>query len=437
VRTPHHLTFDVELERLQDVTQTSGYEFEDFALKRELLMGIFEKGFEKPSPIQEEAIPVILQGARTHTVRAPAPPPRPVLTSFAPLYSPRFAGQNVLARAKNGTGKTAAFCIPILQKVVTTKKKTQALVLVPSRELCMQTAAVLKGLGKYIPNLVILSLTGGGSSRDDLLRLRAGAQILVATPGKLLDMANRKDANLMSVSIIALDEADKLTSEGMLDDIQSLLSDHMVQDPAKRQLVLFSATFPASVRPFVERWMSSPTPPYNINLMDELTLKGLTQYYAFVEERQKLNCLTTLFSKLEINQSMIFCNSTARVELLAKRITEMGSSCFYIHSRMEQVDRNRVFHEFRQGNARHLVASDLCTRGIDVPSVNIVINFDFPRSSETYLHRIGRAGRFGHLGLAINLISWEDKDNMYRIEQELSTEIKPVPSVIHRNLYNA
>jgi ATP-dependent RNA helicase DDX6/DHH1 len=175
--------------------------------------------------------------------------------------------------------------------------------------------------------------------------------------------------------------------------------------------------------------------PYEINLMDELTLRGITQYYAFVEEKQKVHCLNTLFNKLQINQSIIFCNSTNRVELLAKKITELGYSCFYSHARMLQHNRNRVFHDFRNGVCRNLVCSDLLTRGIDIQAVNVVINFDFPKNAETYLHRIGRSGRFGHLGLAINLINWEDRFNLYRIEQELGTEIQPIPQTIEKNLY--
>lgn len=175
--------------------------------------------------------------------------------------------------------------------------------------------------------------------------------------------------------------------------------------------------------------------PYEINLMDELTLRGITQYYAFVEEKQKVHCLNTLFSKLQINQSIIFCNSTNRVELLAKKITELGYSCFYSHARMLQQNRNRVFHDFRNGVCRNLVCSDLLTRGIDIQAVNVVINFDFPKNAETYLHRIGRSGRFGHLGLAINLINWEDRFNLYKIEQELGTEIQPIPQAIDKKLY--
>lgn len=175
--------------------------------------------------------------------------------------------------------------------------------------------------------------------------------------------------------------------------------------------------------------------PYEINLMDELTLKGITQYYAFVEEKQKVHCLNTLFSKLQINQSIIFCNSTNRVELLAKKITELGYSCYYSHARMLQQNRNKVFHDFRAGACRNLVCSDLLTRGIDIQAVNVVINFDFPKNAETYLHRIGRSGRFGHLGLAINLINWDDRFNLYKIEQELGTEIQAIPAEIDRSLY--
>ena len=175
--------------------------------------------------------------------------------------------------------------------------------------------------------------------------------------------------------------------------------------------------------------------PYEINLMDELTLRGITQYYAVVEEKQKVHCLNTLFSKLQINQSIIFCNSTNRVELLAKKITELGYSCFYSHARMLQHNRNRVFHDFRNGVCRNLVCSDLLTRGIDIQAVNVVINFDFPKNAETYLHRIGRSGRFGHLGLAINLINWDDRYNLYKIEQELGTEILPIPQAIDKKLY--
>ena len=225
-----------------------------------------------------------------------------------------------------------------------------------------------------------------------------------------------------------MDEADKLLSPEFQPVIEQLLGFLAPQ----RQICLYSATFPVTVKQFKDKFLKKP---YIINLMEELTLKGITQYYAFVEERQKVHCLNTLFSKLSINQSIIFCNSVHRVELLAKKITELGYSCFYIHAKMLQSHRNRVFHDFRNGNCRNLVSSDLFTRGIDIQAVNVVINFDFPKNSETYLHRVGRSGRFGHLGLAINLITYDDRFNLYRIEQELGTEIKPIPGVIEKSLY--
>ncbi|KAJ8612780.1 hypothetical protein MRB53_037251 [Persea americana] len=381
----------------EDVTATKGLEFEDFYLKRELLMGIFEAGFEKPSPIQEETIPVAV------------------------------TGRDILARAKNGTGKTAAFVIPTLQQINPKLQKTQALILVPTRELALQTSQVCKTLGKHLGINVMVS-TGGTGLKEDIMRLNEVVHIIVGTPGRILDLASKGVADLSAARTFVMDEADKLLSPEFTITINQLLQFH----PKDRQVMLFSATFPIVVKDFKDKHMHDP---YEINLMEELTLRGITQYYAFVEEKQKVHCLNTLFSKLQINQSIIFCNSTNRVELLAKKITELGYSCFYSHAKMMQQNRNRVFHDFRNGATRNLVCSDLLTRGIDIQAVNVVINFDFPKNAETYLHRIGRSGRFGHLGLAINLISWEDRFNLYRIEQELGTEIQPIPSTIDKQLY--
>lgn len=385
--------------RTADVTNTKGNEFEDFCLKRELLMGIFEKGWEKPSPIQEASIPIAL------------------------------TGKDILARAKNGTGKTGAYSIPLLERIDPNKKQIQAMVIVPTRELALQTSQICVELSKHL-QLKIMVTTGGTDLKDDIMRLSGTVHVVIATPGRILDLMDKNVANVSQCKVLVLDEADKLLSQdfkGMLDRIIGML-------PKDRQIMLFSATFPQTVEQFMKKHQQSP---YEINLMEELTLLGVTQYYAFVQEKQKVHCLNTLFRKLQINQSIIFCNSTQRVELLAKKITELGYSCYYIHSRMAQAHRNRVFHDFRQGHCRNLVCSDLLTRGIDIQAVNVVINFDFPRNAETYLHRIGRSGRFGHLGIAINLITYEDRYSLHRIEQELQTEIKPIPKAIDPKLYVA
>jgi len=382
-----------------DVTATKGHEFEDYCLKRELLMGIFEKGWETPSPIQESSIPIAL------------------------------TGRDILARAKNGTGKTGAYVIPILERIDVSKDKIQALIIVPTRELALQTSQICIELSKHM-GCKVMATTGGTNLKEDIMRLQQQVHVIIATPGRILDLMKKGLAVMDNCSMLVMDEADKLLSQdfkNMLDSVISYL-------PPDRQILLYSATFPCTVDQFIKRHMHNP---YEINLMEELTLKGITQYYAYVQEKQKVHCLNTLFSKLQINQSIIFCNSTQRVELLAKKITELGYSCFYIHAKMRQEHRNRIFHDFRNGACRNLVCSDLFTRGIDIQAVNVVINFDFPKMSETYLHRIGRSGRFGHLGIAINLITYDDRYALHKIEQELGTEIKPIPKVIDPHLYVA
>lgn len=382
-----------------DVTETKGNEFEDFCLKRELLMGIFEKGWEKPSPIQEASIPI----AQT--------------------------GRDILARAKNGTGKTGAYTIPIIDQIDTSLDVIQGMIIVPTRELALQTSQIAIELSKHL-GVKVMVTTGGTNLKEDIMRIYEKVHLVVATPGRILDLMEKKVANVERCKILCLDEADKLLSQ----DFKGMLDRLLHHLPPTRQVLLYSATFPLTVEHFMKKHMRDP---YEVNLMDELTLKGITQYYAFVQEKQKVHCLNTLFSKLQINQSIIFCNSTQRVELLAKKITELGYSCYYIHARMAQAHRNRVFHDFRAGLCRNLVCSDLFTRGIDIQAVNVVINFDFPKMAETYLHRIGRSGRFGHLGVAINLITYEDRFALHRIEAELGTEIKPIPKVIDKSLYVA
>lgn len=398
--------------KTSDVTATKGNEFEDYCLKRELLMGIFEMGWEKPSPIQEESIPIAL------------------------------SGRDILARAKNGTGKSGAYLIPLLERLDLKRDCIQAMVIVPTRELALQVSQICIQVSKHMGGVKVMATTGGTNLRDDIMRLDETVHVIIATPGRILDLIKKGLAKVDNIQMIVLDEADKLLSQDfvqMMEDIISTL-------PRNRQILLYSATFPLSVQKFMmmQDCLAERVPnnshlqkPYEINLMEELTLKGVTQYYAYVTERQKVHCLNTLFSRLQINQSIIFCNSSQRVELLAKKISQLGYSCFYIHAKMRQEHRNRVFHDFRNGMCRNLVCTDLFTCGIDIQAVNVVINFDFPKIAETYLHRIGRSGRFGHLGLAINLITYDDRFNLKAIEEQLGTEIKPIPGSIDKSLYVA
>lgn len=332
----------------------------------------------------------------------------------------------MIARAKNGTGKTAAFVIPMLDLVDQEQEFIQSLVLVPTRELALQVSGVIKTLSKFMGVKTMVS-TGGTSLRDDIMRLQKTIHVIVGTPGRILDLAGKGVADLSRCSLFVLDEADKLVS----DDFQPVIQKFLSYMPEDVQHVLISATFPTSVGRYIKQ-----LPEFiKVNLMKELTLKGISQFYAYIEEKQKVHCLNTLFSKLKIQQAIIFCNSSLRVELLAKKIMELNYSCYFIHARMPQTERNKVFHNFSKGKGRCLVTSDLFTRGIDIPTVNVVVNFDFPRSAETYLHRVGRSGRFGHLGLAINFITDRDKNNILRIEEELETEIQPLPNEIDSSLY--
>ena len=240
-------------------------------------------GYEFPSPIQEEAIPAALEN------------------------------KNIIAKAKNGTGKTAAYGIPLCEKIDVSKNKIQALVLVPTRELAMQTSLVLKNLGKH-KKIECMVSTGGTQVREDYYRLTQTVHVIVATPGRILDLASKGEAKLDACDLLVLDEVDKLLSDDFKDIVEQIID---LMKP-KKQLLMFSATYPVQIRDFQQKYV--PDPKF-IRLTDELTLKGLTQYYAYLEEKEKLHCLNTLFSKLDISQAIIFCNSAKRVELLARKIS--------------------------------------------------------------------------------------------------------------------
>ncbi|VEL31513.1 unnamed protein product, partial [Protopolystoma xenopodis] len=242
---------------------------------------------------------------------------------------------------------------------------------------------------------------GGVLLKDDLIRLSQVVHVVIGTPGRLVDLIERNLLNVNSCKVVVLDEADKLLSEELKGAVETILN----KVKPERQVMVYSATYPLTLQSFMKSHLKEP---YQVNLMERLTLRGLTEYYAYVEEKHKL----------QICQSIIFCSSAQRVELLAKKITQLGYSCYYIHSKMNQQDRNRVFHDFRNGACRNLVCTDLLTRGIDIPTVNVVINFDFPKYSETYLHRIGRHA-------------------LKKIENELNTEIRPIPREIDKRLYVA
>ena len=382
-----------------DVTDTRDGTFEDYMLKGELLRGIYKKHWERPSPIQEDSIPMAL------------------------------SGYDVLARAKNGVGKTGSYLIPILEKVDTSLPHTQALVLLPTIELAAQTYKVCKELGCYMKGLEVLLVHRGIEIEQVVVTCQSkGVHIIISTPGRMRSLIRYNNVKVDKLAIVALDEADKLLSV----DFRPVIEEIINATPASRQMLLFSATYPRAVKDFCDKYMRNYKA---INTMNELCLRGVTQYYAYMAESDKIRCLNTLFHHLSIFQSMIFCNSVKRVTALAKMIVDLGFSCGYIHAHMSTTDRTKVLHDFSNKKFRHLVASDLCARGIDVPTVNVVFNFDFPDKSDAYLHRVGRGGRFGGLALAVNFITDNDKKKKALIEKELGCKILALPENLDPALY--
>lgn len=374
--------------RTIDVTETQDVNWETYSLKKEVLLGIRKMGFLWPSPIQAASIPYSLQN------------------------------KNIIARAKNGTGKTAAYAIPLLNKLNPGKSRPQALVLAPTRELVLQIVKVVRELGQYL-KIKVLPLYGGVSAKDDVIRFRGGSHIIVGTPGRIFDFIGQGVLDVRDCKYLVYDEADKLLSK----DFQEVAYEITSAAKNRVSIELYSATFPCTIQSYMEAYMDFAV---KINLMRELTLRGVRQYYAYVEAKDKLYCLKTLLEVLQLNQCFIFCNSIHAVELLAKRITDLGFTSYFIHSQMRQEERNVVFHNFTtKRQCRILVATDLVTRGIDVPSVNVVINFDLPRSTEGYLHRIGRSGRFGTEGTAVNMVTPGDVERLREIEKELGVDMIP------------
>ncbi|KAF7683940.1 putative ATP-dependent RNA helicase ste13 [Astathelohania contejeani] len=375
-------------ERSEDVRRTEGKTWKSFGLKETIITSIETNGFEYPSPVQVASIP------------------------------PSLKMRNLVVRAKNGTGKTAAYIIPMLNKIDCVYAKPQSIILVPTRELALQVSRVCQKFGDSL-NIQIMPTYGGTNLHEDILRMTNGIHVIVSTPGRVMDLAEKRVLSFDGIKTIILDEADKMLSYEFKKSLEKLLSFL----PRNVQIEMYSATFPTSVQSFVERNMPDPI---HLNLMKELTLKGVSQFYALVDAKDKLHCLKTLLMKIKLNQCVIFCNNIYNVELLAKKITNLGFPSYFIHSKMDQSERNTVFHNFTEGMCKILVSTDLVTRGIDVPTINCVINFDFPRTTESYLHRIGRSGRFGNIGLAVNLITEDDKVNLIALENQLETEILPV-----------
>jgi len=365
--------------------------FDDMQLKDELLRGIYAYGFEKPSAIQQRAI------------------------------LPVVKNRDVIAQAQSGTGKTATFAISILQRIDVSLRECQALVLAPTRELAQQIQKVIMALGDFM-NIECHACIGGTKVQDDLRKLEVGVHVVVGTPGRVYDMINRGALRSNHIKMFVLDEADEMLSRGFKDQIYDVFQ----LLPGGTQVVLISATMPADVLEVTKKFMRDP-----IRILvkrDELTLEGIKQFYIAIEKEDwKLDTLCDLYETLTIAQAVIFCNTRRKVDYLTEKMTSRNFVVSSMHGDMDQNERDTIMKQFRSGSSRVLITTDLLARGIDVQQVSLVINYDLPSNKENYIHRIGRGGRFGRKGVAINFVTTDDVRMLREIEQFYNTQVDEMP----------
>ena len=365
--------------------------FDELGLKSDLLRGIYGYGFEKPSIIQQKAILPIIKG------------------------------RDVIAQAQSGTGKTAAFAIGTLQLIEQENDELQCLVLSPTRELANQTSIVYQFLGEYL-NIKITLLIGGLKVGGDINKLKENPQIIVGSPGRVLDLIRRKRISLSYLKSFVLDEADEMLSKGFLDTIKEIIS----LIPTTTKILLFSATMPRDIVELTTHFMKEPAKILVKN--EELTLEGIKQYYVYLKKEDKMEVLFQIYRGIEIAQAIIYCNTKKTVENVCEDLKKKGHMISAIHGDLKQIERDAVMKDFRSGVTRVLVTTDLLARGIDVYQVSLVINYEMPKEKETYIHRIGRSGRFGRKGTAINFITPPEKDKLLEIQDFYNTNIEQLPS---------
>lgn len=365
--------------------------FDEMNLKEELLRGIYAYGFERPSAIQARAV------------------------------LPIVAGHDTIAQAQSGTGKTGTFAIGTLQKIDPNIKKAQALVLAPTRELAQQIHKVMKALGDFL-NVSIHACVGGTLVREDIRALREGCQVIVGTPGRVFDMIKRRELELTNVKLFTLDEADEMLSRGFKDQIYDIFQ----YLPNSVQVCLFSATMPDDILELSTKFMRNPV--RILVKKEELTLEGIKQFYIAVEKEEwKLDTLCDLYETLTITQAIIYTNTRRRVDWLSEKMRQKDFTVSSMHGDMQPNERELIMKEFRSGSSRVLITTDLLARGIDVQQVSLVINYDLPANRENYIHRIGRSGRFGRKGVAINFVTQDDVRTMRELETFYNTQIEEMP----------
>lgn len=369
--------------------------FEELNLDAKILRAVTDMGFEAASPIQAKAIPLELEG------------------------------KDIIGQAQTGTGKTAAFGIPLLEKIDPKNKKLQAVVLCPTRELAIQVAEEIRNLAKYMHGIKVLPIYGGQEIVKQIRSLKDGVQVIIGTPGRVMDHMRRKTIKFGQVHTVVLDEADEMLNMGFLEDMETILSEL----PEERQTVMFSATMPQAIAEIAKKFQKDPEIVKVVK--KDLTVPKVTQYYYDVKPKNKLEVMCRLLDMYAPKLSVVFCNTKKQVDELVLALQGRGYFAEGLHGDLKQVQRDRVMNGFRKGRTDILVATDVAARGIDVDDVEAVFNYDIPQDEEYYVHRIGRTGRAGREGKAFSLVVGKEVYKLRDIQRYCKTKIvpQPIPSI--------
>lgn len=364
--------------------------FDEFKFNKNVIQGIKEAGFSEPTDIQVETIPLAMEG------------------------------KDIVGQAKTGTGKTAAFVLPLLQKMEPNEKNITALIVVPVRELSQQVAREIQLLGKHVGARAVC-VYGGASINMQIDEIRRRPQIIVGTPGRLIDLYERRMLDFTHVSTVILDEADKMFEMGFREDVERILSFL----PPKRQTLLFSATMSREIKDMARRFMQTPT---EINLSeDTLTVEGIKQYYIMVEQRQRVSTMVQLLTSQRVPKGVIFCRTKRTVDWLSRELQKRRVQSVAMHGDFSQAQRERSLAMFKNGKINLLIATNVAARGLHIEGITHVFNFELPEEDETYIHRIGRTARKGEKGVAITfLTNVAELERIQRIERIANTRIEEI-----------
>ena len=368
--------------------------FDTLNINENILRGVYSYGFEKPSTIQKKAIPSIIEG------------------------------KDIIAQAQSGTGKTGAFVIGSLCNIDKELNETQLLILLPTHELVNQVMTVITEISSYV-ELNIIKVIGGTSISQSIDELNRRPHVIIGTPGRVLDMINRNHLITQFLKMLILDEADEILSYGFKDNIYNIIQ----SIPKESQICLFSATLPGDILELTTKFMNEPERILVKN--EELTLEGIQQFYVSVKNNDwKYEIITDLYDVINVNQCIIYINSKQRINEIYDKLNKDNFPVSYISGERTSIERKEIMEQFRSGGIRILLSTDLLSRGIDIQQLSLVINYDLPRDKETYIHRIGRSGRYGRKGIAINLINDREIDNLKHIEDFYNTKINEMPANI-------